>query len=81
MAGPRTGPWRPARASASRRLTRRRRCKSALGHRWGCSCGDGDGEMALAGTGAADEYGVALLLDEGAAGEVSHRALVGDGAG
>jgi hypothetical protein len=37
--------------------------------------------MALAGTGAADEYGVALLLDEGAAGEVSHRALVGDGAG
>jgi hypothetical protein len=37
--------------------------------------------MALAGTGAADEHGVALLLDEGAAGEISHQALVGGGAG
>ena len=37
---------------------------------------DGDGEMGLAGSGAADQDDVALLGDEAAAGEIAHQALV-----
>src|ERR1035437_9709676 len=37
---------------------------------------NGDGEMGLAGTGPADENGIALLDDEAAAGEVAHECLV-----
>ena len=38
--------------------------------------GDGDGEMGLAGAGAADQHDVALLGEEAAAGEVAHQRLV-----
>src|ERR1700704_1020326 len=38
--------------------------------------GDGDGQMGLAGTGPADQHGVALLGDEAAAGEVVDERLV-----
>ena len=37
---------------------------------------DGDGCVALAGAGSADQHDVALLLDEAAAGEVAHQCLV-----
>ena len=35
-----------------------------------------DGQMGLAGTGSADQHGVALLGKEGAAGEIAHERLV-----
>ncbi len=38
--------------------------------------GNGDGQMRLAGSGAADEDGVALVGDEGAVGEVADQRLV-----
>jgi hypothetical protein len=38
--------------------------------------GDSDGEMSLAGAGSANQYGVALLGDEAAAGEIAHERLV-----
>src|SRR6185437_13237356 len=38
--------------------------------------GNSDGQMGLAGTGAADQHGVALLGDEAAAGEVIDQRLV-----
>src|SRR5690554_4215857 len=40
---------------------------------------DGDGCVALAGAGSADQHDVALLLDEAAAGEVAHQRLVHGG--
>ena len=38
--------------------------------------GDGNGQMGLAGTGPADQHGVALLGDEATAGEVVHERLI-----
>ena len=38
--------------------------------------GDGDGEMGLAGAGSADEYDVALTLEEPARGELLNQGLV-----
>src|SRR4051794_237547 len=38
--------------------------------------GNGDGEMGLAGTGPADQHGIALLGDEAAAGEIVDERLV-----
>src|SRR5688500_2600681 len=42
--------------------------------------GNGDGQMGLAGAGTADQYGVALLGDEAAAGEIADQRLVDGGA-
>ena len=42
--------------------------------------GNGDGQMGLAGAGAADQDGIALLSDEAAAGEVIDQRLVDGGA-
>lgn len=50
--------------------------KAAAGTGADAVAGNGDGEMRLAGAGAADQHGVALLLQEGAAGEIAHQALV-----
>src|SRR5262245_52099946 len=38
--------------------------------------GNGDGQVGLAGPGATNEHGIALLLEEGAAGEIAHECLV-----
>ena len=37
---------------------------------------NGDGQMGLAGTGAADQNGIALLGKEGTAGKIAHKCLV-----
>src|ERR1700761_157724 len=42
--------------------------------------GDGNGQMSLAGTGAADQHGVALLGDEATADKVVHERLIDRGA-
>src|SRR6202011_4699429 len=42
--------------------------------------GDCDGEMGLAGTGTADQHGVALLGDEASTGEIIDQRLVDGGA-
>lgn len=42
---------------------------------------DGDGEMALAGAGSADQHGIALAGQEGARGQLSYQGLVDRGAG
>ena len=42
---------------------------------------DGDRQMALSRTGAADEHGIALLGQEGAGGEIAHQGLVDRRAG
>ena len=70
-------PCRPVRVSVSSRLTRsttlkkRPRAPSRMQR-----SGDGDGEMGLAGAGAADQHDVALLGEEAAAGEVADQRLV-----
>ena len=70
-------PWRPARASASSWLTRSTVVKKRPA-RSGADADsrDGDRQMGLAGAGSADQHGVALLGEEGAAGEVANESLV-----
>ena len=48
----------------------------AAGTATDAASGDGDGQMGLAGTGPADQHGVALLGDEAAAGEVVDERFV-----
>src|SRR5882672_1919740 len=50
--------------------------EAAAGTGSDAASGDGYGQMGLAGTGAADQHGVALLGDEAAAGEVIDQRLV-----
>ena len=38
--------------------------------------GNGDGKMALSGAGTADQHGIALVLEEGASGEITYQALI-----
>src|SRR5215204_3252412 len=74
-------PWRPARPSASRRLTRsttlKKRPRGAVAD---AGARDRDREMGLAGSGAADEDDVALVSQELAPGELAHKVLVDGGA-
>src|SRR5206468_11102795 len=50
--------------------------EAAAGTGSDAASGNSDGQMGLAGTGAADQHGVALLGDEAAAGEVIDQRLV-----
>jgi hypothetical protein len=50
--------------------------EAAAGTITDAASGDSDGQMALAGTGAADQNDIALLGDEAAAGEIIDEGLV-----
>ena len=70
-------PWRPERISASRWLTRSTTFVEAAARALAdAGARDGDGEMGLAGAGAADQHDVALGFEEAAHGEVADQGLV-----
>jgi hypothetical protein len=69
-------PWRPARASASRRLTRSTVVKNRPRSCPDATSRDGDRQVSLSGSGSPDQHDVALLGDEGAAGEIANEGLV-----
>ena len=69
-------PWPPARLSASSLLTRSDVEEAAAGAVADAGAGDRDGEVGLAGAGAADQHEVALLGQERAGGELAHQGLV-----